>query len=447
MGRRVASRTLVVAGTLLAVLAILALWVSRQALDTDEWTDTSSELLEDPAVQTAVANFLVDRLYANVDVAAELEEALPPRLDPIAPPAAGALRRGAEDLARRALDRPRVQEAWEEANRAAHATLVDVVEGGGDVVSTDQGTVALDLRALVAQIAERTGIGGKVADRLPEGAATIVILRSDQLDTVQTIGKLLKPLALVLVLLMLAAFAAAIALARGRRRETLRGAGIGLVFAGAVALVVRALAGDVVVDALATTAAAREPAESVWRIGTSLLAEVAWATIAYGIIVVIGAWLAGPTRAAVGIRRGLAPYLRSAELTYGVVAAVVLLILLWGPTQGTRRVLPTLVLLALLVAGVEVLRRQARREFPDAVRGPGVPGAAAVARAVDRAREARATPRPAGTDGGDGTTVTRPAVAEEDRIAQLERLTALHDAGALDDAEFTEAKHRVLEHV
>ncbi len=363
MRRRLAARALVLVGTLLAVLAIGSIWVSRQALETDQWADTSSQLLEDPAIQAAVATYLVDQLYANVDVPAELRQALPPRAEALAAPAAGALRRGAEEVAQRALDRPRVQQAWEAANRAAHATLVSIVEGGGDIASTEQGTVALDLRALVAEVGERTGLGADVAQRLPQDAATIEILRSDQLEAAQTVGELLKPLALVLTLLMLACFAAAIAVARGRRRETLRAAGVGLVFAGAIALVARELGGSVVGDALATTAAAQPPAEAAWRIGTSLLAEVATAAIAYGLLVVAGAWLAGPTRAAVALRGRLAPYLRSPEITYGAVTAMVLLVLLWGPTEGTRRVLPALVLLALLVAGVEALRRQTRREL------------------------------------------------------------------------------------
>src|SRR5215218_5449656 len=197
--RRAFSTALVVLGGLVAVLAILAIWVSRQALETDEWTDTSSKLLQDPAVQTVVAGYLVDQLYANVDVPGELRAALPPRAQPLAGPAAGALRRGAEEVAERALDRPRVQ-----------AAFVQVVEGGGDVVATEQGAVTLDLKALLDEIAGRTGVGARVAERLPASAASVEILRSDQLSTIQSIGDALKPLALVLTLLSLACFAGAI---------------------------------------------------------------------------------------------------------------------------------------------------------------------------------------------------------------------------------------------
>jgi hypothetical protein len=188
MGRRALTRGLVVVGSLVAILAILALWVSRQALETDQWTKTSSKLLEDPAIQTAVSGYLVDQLYANVDVAAQIRAALPPRAQPLAGPA---LRNGAQDVVKTALGRPRVQEAWERANRRAHTVLVKVIEGGGNVVSTNGGVVTLDLKALLSEVAARTGIGARVAAKLPEGAATIVILRSDQLKTIQKIGKAL----------------------------------------------------------------------------------------------------------------------------------------------------------------------------------------------------------------------------------------------------------------
>lgn len=367
MGRRTFSHALVAIGGLLAVVAILAVWASRQALETDQWTETSSELLQDPAVQTVLAGYLVDQLYANVDVAAELRAALPPRAQPLAAPAAGALRNAAEGVARRALDRPRVQAAWEQANRRAHEALVSVVEGDGEVVENEQGVVTLDLKALLDQIAERTGVGGRAAARLPEGAASIEILRSDQLSTIQSIGNALKPLALVLVLLTLACFAAAIALLPGRRREALRACGIALVLAGIAALVVRKLAGAAIVDELASTAAIEPAVESAWRIGTSLLAGVAVATIAYGALAIAGAWLAGPTRWAVRMRGSVAPYLIDARIAYGALAGVVLLVLLWGPTEGTRRVLPALVLIALLLVGFELLRRQVRRERDRAV--------------------------------------------------------------------------------
>ena len=53
----------VVAGLLL-LLSSFAVWVDRVALNTDEFVDTSTELIEDDAIRTAVATQVVDELFA-----------------------------------------------------------------------------------------------------------------------------------------------------------------------------------------------------------------------------------------------------------------------------------------------------------------------------------------------------------------------------------------------
>ncbi|HTA15964.1 MAG TPA: hypothetical protein VK781_13995, partial [Solirubrobacteraceae bacterium] len=55
------------------VLAVLAVWVHRQVLDTNNWTNTSSQLLADPKIQAAVGDLLVSELFNSVDVAAEIK--------------------------------------------------------------------------------------------------------------------------------------------------------------------------------------------------------------------------------------------------------------------------------------------------------------------------------------------------------------------------------------
>src|SRR4051812_28340100 len=91
-GRRYGVRALLVLGTALAVVSIFAVFANRQVLNADNWADTSSALLDNPAVRTQVSAFLVDQVYANVDVRGEVARALPTRLQPLAGPAANGLR-------------------------------------------------------------------------------------------------------------------------------------------------------------------------------------------------------------------------------------------------------------------------------------------------------------------------------------------------------------------
>ena len=364
--RRTLPLVLIVVASLIAFLAVFAVWANRQLLDTDNWTETSSELLENEAIRGQISLFLVDELYANVDVKGEIQKALPPRAAPLAGLAAGGLRQVAERGTTRLLGTPRAQARWEQANRRAHGAFITVIEGGGDVVSTTNGDVVLDLKTLLAQTQERAGVGGRLADRLPADAAQIRILKSDELGLAQDLVKFFEGLVAVLVVLTFGLYALAIYLARGWRREALRASGLGFLAAGAGALIFQSLAGGVVVDSLAETDDVRPAVEATWEIATSLLREAAGAMVAYGIVVVLAAWIAGPTGSAVATRRALAPYLREPRFAFGGLAVIVLLLLVWGPTPALRRVVPSLLLIALLTAGVEVLRRQTAREYPDA---------------------------------------------------------------------------------
>ena len=421
---------LVAVASILSILAIFALWANRQLLNTDNWTETSSELIENDAIRSQVANFLVDELYTNVDVKGELEQVFEQVLRPagastLAGPAAGGLRTLAERGVDTLLGRPVPQQVWENANRRAHQRLLFVIEGGGDVVSTSGGEVTLDLSALLSQTQANLGVGGRVQERLPEGAAQIVLFRSNQLELAQDGVRLLKTLAIVFVALALALFALAVFLARGWRREALRACGLGLLFAGAVGLVARVLAGDAVVNALAPTESVRPAAEAAWSIGTSLLKEVATATLIYGVVIVFAAWLAGPTAWAVGARRGLAPYLREPRFAWGAYVVILLILFAWAPTPAFRLVVPALILIALLAAGVEALRRQTMREFPDAD----------YQQSNERFRK---------WVSGLTHRSKAPASPADARLDELERLGRMRDSGVLDPAEYETEKARVL---
>ena len=446
--RRGLARALVLVAAVLAFAAILAVWVNRQALNTDNWTTTSSRMLESPAVRDQLSAYLVDQLYANVDVEAQIREALPPQVQQLAGPAAGALRDLIERRAREALSRPETQQRWEDANRAAHAALIRVIDG-------DVEPVELDVKALLEQTEQRAGIGGRVAGALPDDAARITILRADQLDGVQAAGKALRSLAVMLVVLSLALFGVALAVAPGWRRQAVRAYGVGFVAAGAAAIAVGSLAGDAVVGALAQTAATEPAVRDVWDISTTLLEEAAVATIGYGLVMILGAWLAGPSAWAIAVRRNLAPYLREPALAYGaftVLAAIV--VLWWSPTPAMRNPVTAVVLLALLALGFEALRRRTAAEFPGADRAEALlrmrqglarlggstrAGAgAAAARASELAATAssRGRARSAGAEGDPS--------AEDLRLQHLERLVKLHADGVLDDEEFRAEKARIL---
>src|SRR3954466_5262384 len=86
--RRIGVAALLILGTLFLTTFGLGLWAKRQALDTNNWVETSDQLLENEQIRTALSVFMVDELYDSQAVQARLESALPPRLQGLAGPAA-----------------------------------------------------------------------------------------------------------------------------------------------------------------------------------------------------------------------------------------------------------------------------------------------------------------------------------------------------------------------
>ena len=157
----------------------------------------------------------------------------------------------------------------------------------------------------------------------------------------------------------------AIYLAGPRRRQALRSVGFGFVVAGVLSLLLRGVAGNTVIDALAGNESVKPAVEAVWSIGTGLLVTVAVSAITFGILLVIAAWLAGPTRIATALRREAAPYLRERRgTTYAVVAFVFLVLVLWAPVAAFEKPIGLLLLAALMVLGTEVAAAPDRDGIP-----------------------------------------------------------------------------------
>jgi Short C-terminal domain len=429
--------------TILAVLAIAAVWANRQALDSNRWADTSTKLLQNDAIRTQIANYLVDQVYANVNVAGQLRSALPPRLQPLAGAAAGGLENLAQKAAFELLGRPRVQEAWRAAQKLTAQQFINIVEGKSKLVKLNGNAVFIDLRPILADVSQRLGLPASVVQSIPPNAAQLKVMTSNQISSVQNGVDLLRGLAIVLPALVVLLFALAVYLSIGRRRHTLFFVGIDLVIAGLIVIVARNVGGNQIVDSLAKTESVKPAVEATWSIGTALLSDIAQSVIIMGLAVLGAAALAGPKRPAVAIRRAIAPWLQQRRgASYGIVLAVLLLLVWWGPIPALRMPIPVLIAIGLLLLGIEALRRQTLEEFPDAQFGHAFAG---LRRQADRfsswRHRDRGAPPPPPIAGG---AWPRALPGEGDRLSRLERLVALRDSGALTDAEFAAEKRSLL---
>ncbi len=156
--RRVLVWSMIVVASVLLVISITANWVQRAVLDTDEVANTSDEILSDQDVQGALSIYLVDQLYANVDVQGEIEEKLPDNAKALSAPVAAATRQLALNVSERALASPRVQDLVVHSIRESHGQFVRLIEDEGDFVSTTGGAVTLQYGDVIADLATRLGV-------------------------------------------------------------------------------------------------------------------------------------------------------------------------------------------------------------------------------------------------------------------------------------------------
>jgi hypothetical protein len=361
--RRWLVRTIIGIATVLAVIGIFAVWANRQLLNADNWATTSTKLLQNEKIREATSTYLVNQLYAHVNVANELKSRFPPLLQPLAAPLAGALQNLGTEATKRVLANARVQEAWKHANHAADETFIAIIDGKGPV-ATSGGVVTIDLASIVGNITTRLGLPN-VSSKLPPSVAHLTVLKSKQLKTLQDIIKALRGLALLFTIIVPLLFALAVLLARERRRQTLIAVGAALIFAGVVVFGLRLLVITQVTDSLVKVEANKPAGEAILSIATGMLAEIAGAFVIVGIPLIAAGWFAGPARLAVKGRRAIAPFLREQPVwTYVIVVSIMVLIFIWGPIPATRTLAGIIIFLALALFGTEVLRRQTEREFP-----------------------------------------------------------------------------------
>ena len=414
--RRILIWVLVALGSVVLLVSILTVWVQRQVLDNNSWRHASQQLIQDPKVQDTLSVYLTNTIFDNADVTGALEKRLPAQLDPLAPQIAGALRGAATNTIGVLLERPRFQQLFVNASSAAQQKLVNVLEDKtGHGISTGNGTVTLDLRQLLGDIAAKLGLPGTLISKIPPDKGQIVVMKSSQLSTVQKGVKVINVFSVFLLIAVLALFALAIYLARGARRTTLRNVAFSFIVVGLLVLLVRRFTGNNVVTAL-TSPEYDGTVRRVWVIGTAILGDIGLAMIFYGVIALVGALLAGPTRIATRIRRWFAPtVLEQPAIGWGVVGGLFLLLVLWAPTHALTTWWGILLLAGLVALGYEAFRRGLQREYP-----PG---------SFERVEvEGEARPPELGR-----------SPAEE-----LAKLNELHAAGQITDDEFAQAKRLVL---
>jgi hypothetical protein len=363
--RAISSVVLIVLACVLAFVSVVAVWTRALVLNTDSYVRAVGPLIEKPALRDELAVRVVDELYSHVDVPELLRDALPNRADVLAPTLAQGIRDTAIKLAVAALATPPVRRVWEDANRVAHDQVVHVLEGKGEIVTTDKGEVALELRPLVEKVRAALDHNGvHLFDSVPASALDrrFVLFRSADLARAQRATRLLDVLGRWLPFVTIAAFAGAIGLSAHRRRALGRCA-----LALAATMVVLTIAVSVgrsfYLDHLGGVISRRSAAVAFDGLVHSLRA---WTRgLFFGAIVLwLGTWIAG-SREVLAREREVRDAIGGVARAHGRVLAgagviVAALLLVGWDRPSPRTIFGVVVALAVWEIGLRALARTPR---------------------------------------------------------------------------------------
>jgi hypothetical protein len=304
--RRFVVVVLLVLGSVFSVATIAAVWTRNLLLDTDEYVATVSPLATDAAIRDTATDRVVDALMSAVDVEAFAADALPESAASFAPVIAAGTRSVVEDATRTFLASDAFSSLWDDANRVAHRQVVTLLTGDGEVVRVDNGVVVIDLAAIAEQIRVQLVDGGlTLLDDVPiaEAKAQLEVMDADELTSVQGGIDLLQRLAWWLPLGVAASFGASVYLSRDRRAAT-RNVGIALASSTVVLALAlgigRRIYLDTVTDLLDPASAA-----ATFDILTRYVRQGIRFVMAIGALIVVGAWLSGPSASARRVRATL----------------------------------------------------------------------------------------------------------------------------------------------
>jgi hypothetical protein len=304
-------------GCVLALLSVPAVWAANQVSNTDRYVANMAPLIRDPAIQHALSARITSEIESRLDVgalvsstSAELASDHLPRLSALLNNFSGPITSGVNNLVgttvARAVASPAVAQIWDTANRTAHAGVVRVLSGQGNGTFTVvNGEVVLSLGPLITQVKQDLVARGlTIADRIPAVNSTFPLFAAPNLSKAQQGYRLLTTLKWVLPFLALALLAAGIWIAR-RHRRALIGAALGLSASMLVLAIALAIARTIYLNSVPPTVLPGDAAAVLYDTLVRFIKDGLRVLLVIGLVVAAGAFLAGPSSAAVATRRGV----------------------------------------------------------------------------------------------------------------------------------------------
>ena len=392
------SIVLIVLGCILGPVAVLGVWAGNEVSDTGRWVATVEPLIHDPAIQNVLTDKITKEITSQLNITGTVDQAsaqlndrgltrISSLLTTFGPQITSAVTGFIHSTVHRIVSGPRVAKLWVQVNTVAHQALVQVLSGEGNgAISTSNGQIVLNLGPFIAVVKQDlVAHGFSLANNIPPVSPTVALFQANDLGKAQSGYRLIKTLKIVLPIVVLVLLAAGVYVARGRRRALI-GAALGLAGSMLVLAIGLLIARSIYLNSVPPSVLPGDAAAAAFDAMVHFIKIGLRVVLAVGLVVAIGAFITGPSRAAIqtrsalksglgwirdfGERRGVSTgpvgewtYAHRRGLRIGAVALFALIFVFWGHPTGL--VVIVLVILLLVVLGlIELIGRPPAKPEP-----------------------------------------------------------------------------------
>jgi len=374
---------LIVLGCVLAPISVVGVWAGNQITDTGRYVATVQPLIDDPAIQNVLTDRITNEITSQLNLTGLINQATAqlqtrglPRISTLlttfGPQITSAVTGFIHSTVHTVISSQAMAKAWVQVNTVAHQAVVKLLSGqGGGTLTSANGQITLNLGPLIAVVKQDlVARGFSLASNIPNVNPTVALFEAKDLGKAQAGYRLVSDLKIVLPILALVLLAAGVFTARGRRRALIV-VGLGVAASMVVLAIGLLIARTIYLNSVPSSVLPSDAAAAAFDALVHFLRVGLRVVLAVGLVIAVGAFITGPSRAAVrtraalgsgitwlrnlGERRGMSTgpvgewtYRHRALLRIGALTLVALILVFWGQPTALTVILLVVILLILL---------------------------------------------------------------------------------------------------
>ena len=307
--RRISAWVLVVLASILIPVSVISVWAIRTVTNTDQYVETMAPLARNPVIVDGLATRATDALFSTHVVQNKITDALPKSAKPLVAPIVTQVHSYVYDLALKVFSSPKFGKLWDTLNRHSHQAVINILTGKQTPLQKNLakgGQIVLNLSPALNNVISDLDAHGVTLFNPIKAVSTqgvsFTVVSKQQVSKFSGLFNLVVKLkwAVPVIALVLAILAVALAL---ERRKTLLRLAVGVALMTMVVLAGLSAGRGIFIGQAAGGGFHAQSAAAVWdTVLRFLKSDLRW-TLLISVLVAIGAWLAGPARYAVWIRR------------------------------------------------------------------------------------------------------------------------------------------------